>query len=93
MPRATTLSRRNVKGMGSMKKGNVVNGEMWVNIKRCYFAVPFTRGTRFNEKETVYNLGVEAFSPFCFAVFLEGSERTAFGERKGEYVEGGGMNS
>ncbi|KAL8277978.1 hypothetical protein RQP46_009610 [Phenoliferia psychrophenolica] len=56
MPRATTLSDRNVRGSGSMKKGNVVRGELWFNAKRCFFARTFSRGFRFNEKETIGNL-------------------------------------
>ncbi|KAJ7203616.1 hypothetical protein GGX14DRAFT_369291 [Mycena pura] len=44
-------STRNVKGMGSMKKGHRTNGEMWINIRRSWAG--FSRGAYFNENLTI----------------------------------------
>ncbi|KAJ7159786.1 hypothetical protein C8R46DRAFT_1109068 [Mycena filopes] len=45
------LSRRNVQGNGTMKKGHRDNGEMWINIRRSWGG--FSRGAYFNEKLTI----------------------------------------
>ncbi|KAL7411678.1 hypothetical protein BDY24DRAFT_395693 [Mrakia frigida] len=57
MPRQISLSRRNVRGMGSMKKGNLEDGCFWINVKRAWSEQVFTRGFRFNECSTIRELG------------------------------------
>ena len=53
--------------MGSMKKGNLEDGCFWFNIKRAYFGtLSFTRGGRFNEKLTLWELYDEVVREWLF---------------------------
>lgn len=65
MPRAQTLSRRNVRGMGSMKKGNLEQGCLWINVKRAWCERDFVRGNRFNENWTIPELVDEVIREFA----------------------------
>ena len=75
MPRVSSsrgphLSTRNVRGSGSMKKGNLEDGCFWINIKRAWSEQVFTRGTRINENETLEEAGLAAVGTFLFRCIL-----------------------
>ncbi|KZV99151.1 hypothetical protein EXIGLDRAFT_831709 [Exidia glandulosa HHB12029] len=55
MPRARTLSRRNVKGRGWHKRGYRENGELFIQLKRAYctWPGPFSRTHSVNENATM----------------------------------------
>lgn len=51
MPRARTLSRRNVRGRGWHKRGYREDGELYIQLKRSYAG--FSREHSVNENATI----------------------------------------
>lgn len=72
--RGSHLSTRNVRGSGSMKKGNLEHGCFWINIKRVWSEQVFTRGTRINENETLEEAGIAAIGTSLFRYLIADSD-------------------